>query len=179
MEENQNNFARIKQGGYVTLAGILFVVLGLFCVCYPILASISIDIVVGISLLAGAIFALFQMPWSGGLWGKFFYVVLMLMYAVAGILLLANPFAGTEALMLFFGFMFLAEGIVSIIYWNRLRELSGGFMVMINAIVCVILSILILFNVDMGIWFVGVLVGINFIFVGFSLLLSSPGESGA
>lgn len=178
MENSQQvNSVENKGSSLGMLSGILFIVLGIFCVCYPILASVSIDIVIGISLLIGAIFAMFQMPQGVGAWKKLFYIILLMIYAFAGLILLMNPFEGTQALMVFFGFIFLSEGIFSLVYWNKLREFGHGSLILINAIISIILSVLILFNINMGIWFIGVLVGINFMFVGFSLVFSAPEES--
>ena len=164
------NFCVGENSACGTLAGIFFVLLGVFCMSYPILASISVDIVIGASLFIGGVLACLRTPVRFGRWNKFFYTTLAALYALLGAALIWNPFEGTQALMILFGTAFLVEGVVALVYWNKLRESAAGVPVLMKALVSILLSVLVLFNIEMGIWFIGVLVGVNFVFVGFEVL---------
>ena len=105
-----------------------------------------------------------------GLWWSLISAVLAI---GAGIILLVQPVQGTLTLTIVVGAYFLAEGVATIMYaLQHRRELSERWSWML---VAGIMDLLIAFFIIAGLpgsalWAVGLLVGINLLFGGASLI---------
>lgn len=153
------------------LIGALYVLVGVLCMCYPIVSSLWVEIFIGAAFLAGGIFALFNIPSGDGFWGKAFYAAIAVLYAVGGVSLLMFPVWGTVVIMIMLGAIFFAEGVIMLAYWSTLLNAP---MMLVNAIVTLVLGILVLANINDGLWFIGMLVGIDLIFRGFASFANVP-----
>jgi uncharacterized membrane protein HdeD (DUF308 family) len=92
---------------------------------------------------------------------------------VAGLVLLAQPVQGTLTLTIVVGVYFLAEGVASIMYaLEHRRELSErwSWMLFAGILDIVIAGLIIAGLPGSALWAVGLLVGINLLFGGASLI---------
>lgn len=94
-----------------------------------------------------------------------------MLYAVGGVSLLMFPVWGTVVIMIMLGAIFFAEGVIMLAYWSTLLNAP---MMLVNAIVTLVLGILVLANINDGLWFIGMLVGIDLIFRGFASFANVP-----
>ena len=155
------------------IEGILFVILGLAAMIVPPLASLAVTIFLGwmflISGVAGLAFTFWarQMP---GFWWSLFSAALAVL---AGGILLAWPTEGVLTLTIVVGAYFLAEGVVTIMYaLEHRRELSERWSWLLLSGV---MDLLIAFIIVAGLpgsaeWAIGLLVGINLVMGGASLV---------
>ena len=153
--------------------GIVLAVLGLAAMIVPPLASLAVTIVLGwmflISGVAGLIVTFWarQMP---GFWWSLFSAALAVL---AGLLLVARPMQGVLTLTIVVGAYFLAEGVATIMYaLEHRRELSERWSWLL---VSGLMDILIAFLIIAGLpgsaeWAIGLLVGINLVLGGASLV---------
>jgi len=153
--------------------GIVLAVLGLAAMIVPPLASLAVTIFLGwmflISGIAGLVVTFWarQMP---GFWWSLFSAALAVL---AGIVLLARPVQGILTLTIVVGAYFFAEGVASIMYaLEHRRELSERWSWLL---VAGLMDILIAFLIISGLpgsaeWAIGVLVGINLVLGGASLV---------
>lgn len=153
--------------------GIVLAVLGLAAMIVPPLASLAVAIFLGwmflISGIAGLIVTFWarQMP---GFWWSLFSAALAVL---AGLLLLARPMQGILTLTIVVGAYFLAEGVTTIMYaLEHRRELSERWSWLL---VSGLMDILIAFLIIAGLpgsaeWAIGLLVGINLVLGGASMV---------
>jgi len=153
--------------------GIVLAVLGLAAMIVPPLASLAVTIFLGwmflISGVAGLIVTFWarQMP---GFWWSLFSAALAVL---AGLVLLARPMQGVLTLTIVVGAYFLAEGVATIMYaLEHRRELSERWSWLL---VSGLMDILIAFLIISGLpgsaeWAIGLLVGINLVLGGASLV---------
>ena len=153
--------------------GIVLSVLGLAAMIVPPLASLAATIFLGwmflISGVAGLIVTFWarQMP---GFWWSLFSAALAVL---AGLVLLARPMQGLLTLTIVVGAYFLAEGVATIMYaLEHRRELSERWSWLL---VSGLMDILIAFLIIAGLpgsaeWAIGLLVGINLLFGGATLI---------
>src|SRR3978361_162109 len=153
--------------------GILLVVLGLGAMILPPLASLAVTIFLGwmflISGVAGFAFTIWarQMP---GFWWSLLSAALAI---IAGVVLLAQPVQGTLTLTIVVGAYFLHEGVTRLMYaLQHRRELSErwSWMLFAGLMDVVIAGIIIAGLPGSALWAVGLLVGINLLFGGMSLI---------
>jgi uncharacterized membrane protein HdeD (DUF308 family) len=153
--------------------GVILVVLGLLAIALPPIASLAVAILVGWLILLSGIVGLamtFVMRRAPGFWWSLASALLAI---AAGVALLGWPEGGVLSLTLVLIVFFVLEGIASIMFAIDHRyQLSGrwGWM-LASGIVDLILAGLIFVGLPgTAAWAIGLLVGINMIFGGASLI---------
>jgi uncharacterized membrane protein HdeD (DUF308 family) len=155
------------------IEGILLVILGLAAIIVPPLASLAVTIFVGWMFLISGIAGLALTFWARGVPGFWWALISAVLAIIAGAILLAQPVQGVYALTLVIGAYFVAEGVATIMYaLEHRRELSERWLWLLIA---GIFDILISFMIISGLpgsaeWAIGLLVGINLVFGGASLI---------
>jgi uncharacterized membrane protein HdeD (DUF308 family) len=153
--------------------GILLVILGLAAMIVPPLASLAVTIFVGWMFLISGIAGLALTVWARGLPGFWWSLISAVLAVIAGVILLAKPMQGVLTLTFVIGAYFVAEGVATIMYaLEHRRELSERWLWLLIA---GIFDILISFMIISGLpgsaeWAIGLLVGINLVFGGASLI---------
>ena len=153
--------------------GIVLAVLGLAAMIVPPLASLAVTIFLGWMFLISGIAGLFVTFWARqmpGFWWSLFSAALAVL---AGLILIARPVQGILTLTIVVGAYFLAEGVATIMYaLEHRRELSERWSWLL---VAGLMDILIAFLIISGLpgsaeWAIGLLVGINLVLGGASLV---------
>jgi uncharacterized membrane protein HdeD (DUF308 family) len=153
--------------------GILLAILGLAAIIVPPLAGLAVTIFLGWMFLISGITGLFVTFWARQMPGFWWSLISAALGIFVGLVLLARPVQGVLTLTIVVGAYFLAEGVTSIMYaLEHRRELSERWSWMLFAGV---LDILIAAMIIAGLpgsaeWAVGLLVGINLLFGGASLI---------
>jgi uncharacterized membrane protein HdeD (DUF308 family) len=153
--------------------GILLVVLGLAAMIVPPLASLAVTIFLGWMFLISGIAGLALTFWARQLPGFWWSLLSAALAVVAGIVLLAQPVQGTLTLTIVVGAYFLAEGVATIMYaLEHRRELSQrwSWMLVAGLMDLLIAAVIIAGLPGSALWAVGLLVGINLLFGGASLI---------
>ena len=155
------------------IEGILLVILGLAAMVAPLIASLAFTIFLGWMFLISGIAGLAMTLWARQMPGFWWSLISAVLAVGAGIILLARPAQGVLTLTIVIGAYFLAEGVASIMYaLAHRRELSERWSWMLFS---GLLDILIAFMIIAGLpgsaeWAIGLLVGINLVFGGASLI---------
>lgn len=152
------------------LLSVLLILGGVLCIVFPIVASASIDIIIGVSLIFAAFFTLFQLPYAVGGWAKLVNLILVVLYLVSGAFLLKYVALGAITIATFAGAFMLVEGILSLIAWSGLRKAKGGLLLLLNGIATIIVGGILLFNPQADIALLGLLFGINLLATGIGSL---------
>ena len=153
--------------------GILLVVLGLAAMIVPPLASLAVTIFLGWMFLISGIAGLALTYWARQMPGFWWSLISAALAAGAGIVLLARPVQGTLTLTIVVGAYFLAEGVTTIMYaLEHRRELSQrwSWLLVAGLMDILIAGIIIAGLPGSALWAVGLLVGINLLFGGITLI---------
>ncbi|MBX9711826.1 MAG: HdeD family acid-resistance protein [Xanthobacteraceae bacterium] len=155
------------------IEGILLVILGFGAIVVPPLASIAVAIFLGwmflISGVAG-LFLTFSARQAPGFWWALISAIVAI---IAGVVLLWRPLEGTLSLTIVVGAYFLAEGIATIMYsLEHRKELTGRWgWVLLGGLMDLVISAAIITGLPgSALWAVGLLVGINMVFGGATLI---------
>ena len=153
--------------------GILLAVLGLAAMIVPPLASLAVAIFLGWMFLISGIAGLVVTYWARqmpGFWWSLFSAALAVL---AGLVLLARPMQGVLTLTIIVGAYFLIEGVTTIMYaLEHRRELSGRWSwLLVSGLMDILISFLIISGLPGSAeWAIGLLVGINLVLGGASLV---------
>jgi heme/copper-type cytochrome/quinol oxidase subunit 1 len=116
-----------------------------------------------------------ELPVIGKFGGVLWQVLLAIVYGIAGIYMLMNPLLGVLSVTLLLAVFLLAEGILEIALYFRIRRVRHGGWILFDGIVTLILGILIWAHwPSSSVWVIGTLVGISLMFSGISRFTLSP-----
>src|ERR1700675_3957840 len=155
------------------IEGILLVVLGLAAMIAPLIASLAFTIFLGWMFLISGIAGLALTFWARQMPGFWWSLLSAVLAVVAGIVLLAQPVEGTLTLTIVVGAYFLAEGVATIMYaLEHRRDLSERWSwLLVAGIMDILIAAIIIAGLPgSALWAVGLLVGINLLFGGASLI---------
>jgi uncharacterized membrane protein HdeD (DUF308 family) len=155
------------------IEGILLVIFGLAAIVVPPLASLAVTILLGWLFLISGIAGLVLTFWARQMPGFWWSLISAALAVVAGAILLAQPVQGTLTLTIVVGAYFIAEGVATIMYaLEHRRELSQRWTWLLVAGIMdlVIAAIIITGLPGSALWAIGLLVGINLLFGGTSLI---------
>src|SRR3982075_4088918 len=155
------------------IEGILLVVLGLAAMIVPPLASLAVTIFLGWMFLISGIAGVALTCWARQMPGFWWSLISAALAVGAGIILLAKPVQGTVTLTIVVGAYFLAEGVATIMYaLEHRRELSVRWTwLMIAGLLDILIAAMIIAGLPGSAeWAIGLLVGINLLFGGASLI---------
>jgi uncharacterized membrane protein HdeD (DUF308 family) len=153
--------------------GILLAVLGIAALILPPLASLAIAIVLGWMFLISGIGGLIVTYWARNMPGFWWSLISAALAVLAGMILLARPVQAVLTLTIVLGAYFLAEGVATIMYaLEHRRELTGRWSwLVISGLADIVISFLVVTGLPSSAeWAIGILVGINLLFGGATLI---------
>jgi uncharacterized membrane protein HdeD (DUF308 family) len=155
------------------IEGIVLSILGLAAIIVPPLASLAVTIFLGWMFLISGVAGLAVTFWARQMPGFWWSLISAVLALGAGIILLARPVQGILTLTIVVGAYFLAEGVATIMYaLEHRRELSGrwSWLLVAGLMDILIAAVIIAGLPGSALWAVGLLVGINLLFGGGTLI---------
>jgi uncharacterized membrane protein HdeD (DUF308 family) len=154
----------------VTL-GIVLAILGVLSVLAPMASGVAVQAIVGLVMIGAGItwtvFSIHANKWGSGVWEA----LLGVLAVVSGVVMLAHPLLSLAALTLVLAGYFISVGALKIVFAFQERPMPGWGFVLLNGIISMALGALLAYQWPFsGIWAVGTLVGVDFMFGGFSLI---------
>ena len=165
-----------RNWGWLLALGILMIILGVFAIAAPVVATLAVQIALGWILVVGGI-AQGVHAFMVRSWGGFLLQLLSAaLYLLIGILLLVNPVEGALALTFVLAVFLIVEGAFRIFLALRLRDHRGWGWILTSGLLSLVLGVLIWAEWPVaGLWVIGLLVGIQLLFTGWSLVMLALG----
>jgi len=161
-----------KITGWYLAAAVLFIVLGIFGIIEPGVAGLGVTLLVGWLLVIGAVFHFIAAFKGGGAKQVIFQVLIGILYAVGGFYFLTHTIMATATLTLLLAGVILAEGVIEIISYFRMRKEGASGWLLLNGIITLLLGGLIWFHWPSStIWAIGIIVGVNLLMTGITRLM--------
>jgi uncharacterized membrane protein HdeD (DUF308 family) len=175
IEEMQSAIAKSMHDhwGLFLFEGIVLVLLGALAIVLPILATLAVTIVFGWLFLITGVIGLITTFWARQAPGFWWALISALISIAAGVVLLAWPVGGALSVTLVLIVFFTVEGIASIMYaFDHRRQYSGrwGWMLISGIIDLILAGIIFAGLPGTALWALGLLVGINLVFGGASMI---------
>jgi uncharacterized membrane protein HdeD (DUF308 family) len=148
------------------LLGIVFILAGLFVLQNAVLATVVSAVVFGVALLIAGLFEIVQAFWAPHWSGVFWRLLVGALYAVGGLILVADPLVASVLLTLAFAAALIASGVMRIYlafaHWDRF-----GWLLLASGSVGVLAGLVILLKWPLsGLWVFGLVVGIDLLLHG-------------
>lgn len=155
------------------IEGIVLLVLGIFAILIPNVATIAVEVFIGWVLLLSGVVGLISTLRMRGAPGFGWSLLSAVIAIAAGAVLLAWPLSGALSLTLILTAFLTIEGIASIMMALSHRH---GFsarwaLLLVSGVIDLILAAMIFLNLPAtAAWAIGLLVGINMVFGGSTLI---------
>ena len=158
--------------GWLYTLGIILIVVGLVAIAAPLVATLAVTLLIGWVLIVSGVLLMIH-SFSSEHWGRAFLRVLGgLVYLCAGVLILVYPLGGALTLTLLLAVAFLIEGICKIAASVGNRAMPNWGWMFVSGILALIIGALVWANwPSSSLWAVGVLVGINILFRGWTVVM--------
>ena len=153
--------------------GIVLVLLGIGAIVVPVIAGLAVTLLLGWLFLIGGIFGLIVTFYAREMPGFWWSLISAALSVLAGLILIARPLQGLLTLTVILTAFFVIEGVASIMFaLEHKRRLSGRWgWVVAAGIFDLLIAVMILAGLPGSAeWAIGLLVGINMVFGGSSLI---------
>ena len=155
--------------------GIVMMVLGFLAVAVPNIATLAVEIFIGWLFFVGGIFRAASVWHSRHAPGFTWSMLTAILSIVLGLILILRPLPGVLTLTIVLVAFFVIEGVASIIgAIEHRRHLRSWGWVLFSGIIDLLLAFLIWDGWPSSAeWAIGLLVGINMLFFGLSLVMTA------
>jgi uncharacterized membrane protein HdeD (DUF308 family) len=157
--------------GWLLALGIVFVILGFIGLGMTFAVTMASVLMYGVLLLIGAgaqfVDAAKCKGWKGIIW----HVLIALLYAVAGIAVIADPLAASAILTLMLAGALIVVGLARAIMAFQMRAVRNWIWPLLGGMVTIILGGIIMANWPVsGLWIIGLFVSIELMVNGWSYI---------
>jgi len=157
--------------------GILLIIGGIWAIGAPLASGMAVAFILGWLFVFGGIMEVIAGLMTReevGTGGTIMTVLLALVWVAAGMFILRNPFEGMVGLTLALAVVLVADGVLRTFYAFELKPLKGWGWVLFSGIVGILAGVIIGGNLlEASAWILGLIVGIRFLFEGWSMVALS------
>ncbi len=160
-----------KNAGLTIVSGIILLVAGTLAILSPLVAGVSITMLVGAMLAVSGIGQCF-LAFKTGAFGRGLMVfVVGVLMTITGFYMMNQPLAGLATLTIILMSYLLVTGMLEIIVAFQLKPASGWGLELFNGIVTLLLGIMLWRQFPLsGAWAIGILFGIKMVFSGWAFV---------
>lgn len=158
-----------RNSGFTIAMGVILLLVGLLAMGAPLVAGLSLAMLVGIMLIVGGIGQLvFAVKTGKGI----FSIILGILTVVIGGYMVGNSAVALSALTIFLAIYLLISGISEVLMSFQLRPAKGWGWALFSGILALLLGAIIWNQFPLsGAWAIGILIGIRLFFSGWALLM--------
>ncbi len=158
--------------GWLIVAAILFIALGVFAIIEPAVAGLGVALLVGWLLIFGGISHFISAFEGGGARQVLFQILAGVVFLLAGYYLLTHPLLALGTLTLLLAAAIFVAGICEIIAYFRLRSEQASGWMLANGVLALVLGAMVWLQwPSSSVWAIGTLVGVNLLFTGITRLM--------
>jgi uncharacterized membrane protein HdeD (DUF308 family) len=169
-ETQEMEFLRGKSIWALVL-GCALILAGVLAISYPAITTLYTVTFFGVLLLIAGVLQMLSAFWARRWGGFFLYLLIGLLYLFIGVVLVEQPLISAVEYTLLLAVFFVAAGLVRVVAALSLRFSGWGWSVL-NGAITLLLGVLIWRKwPGDGLLVIGTLVGIEFLFSGWSLVM--------
>lgn len=162
-----------------TVLGLTTVILGILAMAAPMIAGLTVTVVVAAMLLAAGVAMTAYAFSAGTFWRGLFQFLFGGLTALAGVVLLFRPLLGLASITMVLVVYFMVDGVSTVILGFRTKPTKGWGWMVFSGIAAVVFSVLIWREWPFsGAWAIGILVGVRLVMAGWVMIaLGGIGEA--
>jgi uncharacterized membrane protein HdeD (DUF308 family) len=157
------------------LLGVSLIVMGTICIADPLIGSIASVMFLGFMILAGGISQVVSSFWAGKWSGMMFHMLIGVLYCVVGYMIIDAPVVNMLVITKLVAIFLIVVGVFRIVSALMTRFHDWGW-VLLNGAITLLMGLIINKQLPAaGLWFIGMVVGIEMIFNGWAWIMLSLG----
>jgi uncharacterized membrane protein HdeD (DUF308 family) len=155
--------------GWIVALGVVYLIAGIIALGSVFAATVASVLVVGIMMMIAGVAEVIN-AFQVKSWGRFFFwLILGILYIVAGFVAWDNPLLTAVWLTLFLGAALVASGIVRIFLGFNMQHGSPWMWVVVSGLITLLLGVIILAHWPVSaVYTLGIFLGIDLVFAGAS-----------
>lgn len=158
-----------KSSGHIIGSGALLLLMGVFAMGSPLVAGLSLAMMIGIMLIIGGVGELYFAFKAGK--GIFAFALGVLTVVIGGYMV-SRPGAALVSLTIFLALYLIFSGIFEVMMAFQFRPVKGWGWALFSGILSMLFGIMIWNQFPLsGIWAVGILIGVRLFSNGLTLLM--------
>ena len=155
------------KSGWIVALGVVYLLAGFVALGSVVMATVASVLIVGVMMIVAGVaevFSAFQIK----SWGKFLlWVLLGVLYIIAGFVTFENPLLAAALLTLILGASLVASGIMRIILAFSIKQETPWIWVLLSGLITLLLGLLILAHWPVSsLYILGLFLGIDLIMAG-------------
>jgi uncharacterized membrane protein HdeD (DUF308 family) len=157
------------KSGWIVALGVVYVIAGIVALGSVVTATVATVFVVGIMMLIAGVAEVIN-AFQIKTWGKFLlWILLGVLYIVAGFVTFENPLLAAAMLTLFLGIALLASGITRIVLAFSMKAAMPWIWVLLSGVITLLLGLVILVHWPVSsLYILGLFLGIDLVLAGAS-----------
>ncbi len=164
-----------KNWGWFLLYGIALVILGVIAISAATLTTVISVIFIGSLLLIAGFILLIDtfVSWRHKAGGFIVHLIISLLYLIAGFMLIKTPVVGAASLTLIMAIFYIIVGLFRILDASIFKLPNYGWRIF-SGIIALVLGIIIIANWPAAsLYIIGLFVGIELLFIGWTYIILS------
>ena len=155
--------------GWIVALGVVYLIAGIIALGSVVSATVASVFVVGIMMIVAGVVEVIS-AFQIRTWGRFiFWLLLGVLYIVAGFVAFENPLLTAVWLTLFLGAALVASGLLRIFLGFNMKHGSPWIWVVVSGLITLILGVIILAHWPFSaVYTLGIFLGVDLIFAGAS-----------
>ncbi len=155
--------------GWIVALGVVYLVSGFIALGSVVTATVASVLVVGVMMIVAGVFEVIN-AFQVKSWGRFiFWLLLGILYIVAGFLAWDNPLLTAVWLTLILGAVLVASGIMRIFLAFNMKHGSPWVWVAFSGLITFVLGLIILAHWPVSaVYTLGIFLGVDLVFAGVS-----------
>jgi uncharacterized membrane protein HdeD (DUF308 family) len=155
------------KSGWIIALGVVYVLAGLVALSSVVFATVVTVFVVGIMMLIAGVAEVIN-SFQIKSWGKFLlWLVLGVLYILAGFVTFENPLLAAAILTLMLGFALIVSGIMRLILAFNMKQEMPWIWVALSGVITLLLGLIIVAHWPVsGLYILGLFLGIDLVIAG-------------
>jgi uncharacterized membrane protein HdeD (DUF308 family) len=153
--------------GWIVALGVVYLLAGFIALGSVVVATVASVLIVGVMMIIAGVAEVISAFQVKG-WGKFLlWVLLGVLYIIAGFVTFENPLLAAALLTLILGVSLVASGIMRIILAFSMKQETPWIWILLSGVITVLLGLLILAHWPVSsLYILGLFLGIDLIIAG-------------
>jgi len=165
-----------KHTKFLKWEGFFLIILGCVAIAMPLMFSATIEMMLAILFIIGGVGGVLRAVSVKKLPGRGISIILYLLFIVVGFFLIKRPMAGIMTLSVILATCFIVSGVFKVVFALTMKRVKRWGWSLLDGLISIALGGIVFAEWPYSAaWFIGLLVGIRFIFLGNAMIMIATG----
>ena len=165
-----------KHTKFLKWEGFFLIILGCVAIAMPLMFSATIEMMLAILFIIGGVGGVLRAVSVKNLPGRGISIILYLLFIVVGFFLIKRPMAGIMTLSVILATCFIVSGVFKVVFALTMKRVKRWGWSLFDGLISIALGGIVFAEWPYSAaWFIGLLAGIRFIFLGNAMIMIATG----